>query len=272
VGVPVVEFDENTQSYSDNGYYITPSQVWCSSHTILACCYAERLRTRLKWWLSRASYMLKIIAWGVWLSIQDKGQWGIQGSIMLIKYLLLSIVLTTVPLNSVFHVWGRNLNFSQDGKPTLCSRGLALGRLALFTLRSNTDHPITPVALWIVYTLCCVGIFPLSSFLLLFPNSLLQLIASWLVISWSTHGYPSCVSLCRSCSVLTSQIHAQRWRWLLNPFCLDSIEQVLNYSLDFYCYRVPISSSFYSYMCVLNASQHHAKSSHMFLEMCNCLS
>ncbi|KAH9553652.1 hypothetical protein CY35_08G023200 [Sphagnum magellanicum] len=26
VGVPVVEFDENTQSYSDNGYYITPSQ------------------------------------------------------------------------------------------------------------------------------------------------------------------------------------------------------------------------------------------------------
>lgn len=25
-GVPVVEFDENTQSYSDNGYYITPSQ------------------------------------------------------------------------------------------------------------------------------------------------------------------------------------------------------------------------------------------------------
>jgi hypothetical protein len=27
VGVPVVEFDENTQSYSDNGYYITPSQV-----------------------------------------------------------------------------------------------------------------------------------------------------------------------------------------------------------------------------------------------------
>jgi phenylalanyl-tRNA synthetase beta chain len=26
-GVPVVEFDENTQSYSDNGYYITPSQV-----------------------------------------------------------------------------------------------------------------------------------------------------------------------------------------------------------------------------------------------------
>lgn len=27
VGVPVVEFDENTQSYSDKGYYITPSQV-----------------------------------------------------------------------------------------------------------------------------------------------------------------------------------------------------------------------------------------------------
>ncbi len=65
VGVPVVEFDENTQSYSDNGYYITPSQVRCSSHTILACCSAERLRTRLKLRLSRASYILKIIALGV---------------------------------------------------------------------------------------------------------------------------------------------------------------------------------------------------------------
>jgi hypothetical protein len=97
---------------------------------------------------------------------------------MLIKYLLLSIVPTTVPFNSVFHVWGRNLNFSQDGKPTLCSRGLALGPLALFTLRSNTDHPITPVVLWIVYILCCVGIFPLSSFLFLFPNGLLP--AGWL--------------------------------------------------------------------------------------------